>query len=41
MSGISEPEPTILILIFTGDSPDRGSDCIESPQPSKVICHHL
>lgn len=36
MSGISETESTILI--FIGDSPDRGSDCTESPQPSKVTC---
>ena len=25
-------------LFFTGDSPDRGSDCSESLQPSKVNC---
>lgn len=24
-------------MIFTGDSPDRGSDCTESPQPSKGV----
>lgn len=26
------------MLIFTGDSPDRGSDCEEGPQLSKVSC---
>lgn len=27
----------MAILIFTGDSPDRGSESTEGPNPSKVI----